>query len=131
MVFATSYVANVAGVTLGVLFIIAGIAKIGAGERWWAQAADLGVPRPIAAAVPWLEIAIGTTVAFRVAMPWPAVAAIALLLAFTVFIVARLRDGDRPPCACFGVWSAAPLSGWHVARNVCMIALGVLTIVVA
>lgn len=131
MVLATSYVANVAGITLGVLFLIAGVAKIGAGERWWAQAADLGVPRPVAAAVPWLEIAIGTTVAFRVAVPWPAVAAIALLLAFTVFIVARLGDGERPPCACFGVWSAAPLSGWHVARNICMIALGVLTIVLA
>lgn len=131
MLLATSYVANVAGVALGALFVVAGVTKIAAGERWWMQADDLGVPRPAAAAVPWLEIAIGTTLAFRVGMPWPALVAIALLLAFTVFIVVRMRDGQRPPCACFGVWSVAPLSGWHVARNVAMIALAVVTLVLA
>jgi hypothetical protein len=41
-------------------------------------------------------------------------------------LLVRLDDGVRPPCACFGAWSARPVSWWSVGRNV---ALGVLALV--
>lgn len=127
MILAVSNLANASGIALGVLFVIAGATKIAAGPDWPAQAADLGTPRPAALAVPWIELVVGVTVAARIAVPLPAIAAIALLLGFTALLIARLRDDDRPPCACFGAWSTAPLSWWHIARNVAMLALAVLT----
>jgi len=113
---------------LGVLFIGAGVAKVMIGAAWPAQAQRLGTPRVVAVAVPWLEIAVGAAVAVRLASPWSAVAAVALLVAFTALLVARLASGDHPPCACFGSWSTRPLSWWHVARNGAMAALAVVAI---
>ena len=34
-----------------------------------------------------------------------------------VALVLRLAQGRRPPCACFGAWSATPIGWGHVARN--------------
>ena len=56
-----------------------------------------------------------------VVLPWSAVAAVALLVAFTVVVVRRLLDGSRPPCACFGSRSNRPLSGRDVVRNVVLL----------
>jgi len=125
--FGVSNLAASTGIALGSMFVIAGGMKIAAGPAWRAQAADLGTPSWIAAAVPWIELVVGGSVATRLLAPVPAIAAIVLLVAFTTLLVVRLRDGDRPPCACFGTWSTAPLSWWHVARNVGMLALAVLT----
>ena len=55
-----------------------------------------------------------------------AVAAAALLGAFTVLLVVRLAQGRRPPCACFGAWSTRPVGFGSVARNVVLIALALL-----
>lgn len=111
------------------VFAVAGASKIAAGPQWPAQAADLGTPQWVARAVPWVELLVAAAVAARVAMPWSAVGAIVLLGVFTVLLVVRLCDGDRPPCACFGGWSTRPLSWWHVARNLGLIALAAVTIV--
>jgi len=127
MIVAVSNLANASGIALGVLLVVAGGAKIAAGPQWPAQAAQLGTPRAVAVVVPWLEIVVGVAVAARLAVPLPAIAAIVLLVAFSALLVARLRGDERPPCACFGAWSASPLSWWHVARNVGMLVLAVLT----
>lgn len=124
---ATSNLANIAGISLGVLLAVAGATKLAVGPQWPVQAADLGVPAPVAITVPWIEIGVGIGIGARILAPLPAIAAIVLLVAFTALLVVRLRNGERPPCACFGAWSAAPLSGWHVARNVAMLVLAVLT----
>jgi uncharacterized membrane protein YphA (DoxX/SURF4 family) len=120
-----SGVAAVAAIILGLAFLVAGVSKLAAGRRWPAMAAEMGVPARVAIAVPWLELALGGTLVARLAMPVPAVAAIVVLAAFTVVIVRRLAAGDRPPCACFGAWSARPLGRGHVARNAALIALAV------
>lgn len=52
-----------------------------------------------------------------------AVLALGLLGSFTVGIVANLLLGRRPDCHCFGQSSAAPLSGWSVARNAVLLGL--------
>jgi uncharacterized membrane protein YphA (DoxX/SURF4 family) len=125
---AAASIADIARLALGVALLVAAVAKIAAGRRWTDQAAGLGVPRPIATALPWTELVVGASVAAGIAEPWPAVLAIVLLVAFTVWIVVHLARGDHPPCACFGALSAAPLSWWHVARNGLLVLLGVFSL---
>jgi hypothetical protein len=106
----------VAGVLAGLAFVVAGASKL-ADPSWPAQAAGLGAPRPVAAVLPFVEIAVGAPTAVGLGGPWPPLAAAALLVAFSALLVVRLRSGRRPPCACFGRWSARPIGWGHVARN--------------
>ena len=122
---AASLIADLARVALGLALVVAAITKIAAGGRWVDQAAALGVGQGIAAVLPWLELVIGAAVAAGVVEPWPAAIAVGLLTIFTAWIAIHLVRGEHPPCACFGAFSAAPLSWWHVARNVALIAIGV------
>lgn len=126
---AASTIADLARIVLGVVLLVAAGAKIVAGPRWVDQAAGLAVPRPIAVAVPWIELIVAAAVISGFADPWPVAIAIVLLAAFTVSIVVHLARDQHPPCACFGSLSAAPLSWWHVARNGLLIALALLAII--
>lgn len=116
----------VAAVAVGVAFVVAGGSKLAARESWSFQAVGLGAPRWSIAAVPWVELVIGAGLIAQVGRRVFAVAAAGLLLAFTALILLRLREGKRPPCACFGALSAKPIGAGHVARNVAMIAAAVL-----
>lgn len=118
-----------AGAILGGVLVVAGAAKIGAGTAWPDQAAAMGTPRWLAQIVPWVEIAIGAAVAARLAAPWAVLVAMAMLVAFSVLIIIRLTRGEHPRCACFGAWSARPLSWVHVARNGGLLALGAVVLV--
>ena len=126
---ATSLVGDIARIVLGVALLVAGVAKVGQGRAWVAQAAANGIPNVVARGVPWLELVTGATIASGVASPWPAVVGVALVGAFTVWIVAQLAGDRHPPCACFGALSAEPLTWWHGARNAVLIALGVVAVV--
>lgn len=119
----------VAGVLVGIAFLVAGFTKVQAGDDWYRQAADMGVGRIVATPVPWVELAVGSLTALAVFDPWPPIAAGALLVAFTVLIGLRLRDGSRPPCACFGSRFDRPLGAGHVVRNLVLLALTAITIV--
>ena len=116
-------VAIVCSIVVGLAFIAAGLFKLRDGPAWPKMAADMGVSRPIAVVVPWVELAVGVLSVVAVLLPWSAYVAIALLVVFTVVIVRRLLDGSRPPCACFGSRSSRPLGAVHVARNVGLLAL--------
>lgn len=113
---------------LGAVFVVSAVAKLIDLGRWRAHAGGLGAPRSIAVVLPWLELVVGATVAVDLLDPVPAVIALVMLVAFTAVIVANLRAGRRPPCACFGAWSAAPISWRDVARNAAFIALAVAVI---
>ena len=121
----------VANVLLGIAFVWAGALKLFLGPTWSKQAADMGVARPIALVVPYVEVVVGVLVAVQLFEPWPAVVALALLVAYTVLIVVRLLDGSRPPCACFGSRSTRPLGAYHVVRNLGLIALAIVAVVLA
>ena len=110
---------------LGLVFLVSGTAKLVDRAAWMAQASALGVPVTAAAIVPWLELVVGASVAVQVVEPVPAVVALILLVAFTGVLAWNLRAGRRPPCACFGSWSARPISWLHVARNAAFVALAV------
>lgn len=114
-----------AGIVVGVALVAAGVFKLIDGPGWPKMAADMGVPGWLARIVPFVEIVLGAALASQLVRPWPAIAAIALLVVFTIVIVTRLLDGSRPPCACFGTRSTRPLGGYHVARNAVLLALAV------
>lgn len=113
----------IAAILLGAAFLAAGGAKIAAGPAWPTQAAALGAPALVVPFVPWLEILVGATLAAQIARPVMAGVATVMLLAFTTLLVVRLAQGKRPPCACFGSWSAKPLGWKHLVRNAVLLTL--------
>ncbi|SRR6056297_736540 len=118
----------VASIVLGLVFLVSGASKVAAGRAWPQQARDLGAPAIVVPALPWAEIVLGAVLVAQVAPVAAATCALAVLVAFTALIVRRLAQGRRPPCACFGSWSAKPLGPGHVVRNVGFMTLGVLAL---
>lgn len=106
-----------AAVALAGLFLLAATAK------WRDPAATargfraLGVPRPwtAARAVPAVEALLALGLLVRPVLAGPA--ALALLVAFTVFLALRIRAGVTAACQCFGGRSDASLSWAEVLRN--------------
>jgi uncharacterized membrane protein YphA (DoxX/SURF4 family) len=115
--------AAIAAVVVGLVFLLASITKLARPGEWRAQAADLGVPVAVATPVPFVEAAVGALLVVQFQRPVMAWCATALLVVFTVLLVVRLRQGRRPPCACFGSFSAKPIGAANVARNLAFIAL--------
>lgn len=116
-------VAAAAAILVGAAFLVAGGAKIAAGAAWPAQAADLGAPAFVVPFVPWLEILVGAALCAQLARPVTGAVAAAMMVAFSALLVLRLAQGRRPPCACFGSWSAKPLGWKHLVRNAALLAL--------
>ena len=121
--------AVVASVLVGAALLLAGGAKVAAGPAWPAQAQQLGAPGFVVPVMPWIEIVVGAGLCAQVARVPLAAVALAMFVSFTVLLGLRLAEGAHPPCACFGSWSAKPLSWRHVARNVALIAVAVVAIV--
>lgn len=121
-----SAVGTVASIAVGVAFLLAGASKLAAGRRWPATAREMGAPALTIPFVPWIELAVGAALVAQLAMPFAAVLALALLVAFTTLIAVRLAHGERPACACFGAWSAEPIGPTHLVRNGVLMALSVL-----
>lgn len=122
-------IAFAAGLVLGVVFLASGAAKIASGSLWAQQVQAIGAPPVSVAVVPPLEIVVGALLCTRVAPAAVAAVALALLTTFTALITVRLAQGKRPPCACFGSWSARPLGWRHLLRNVVLIALAVVVLI--
>jgi uncharacterized membrane protein YphA (DoxX/SURF4 family) len=118
----------VASVVVGLLFVLAGASKLAIGPAWTEQARGFGAPRWAAPVVPWVELAIGAALVAQLARPFPAIAAIAMLVVFSVLIARHLRAGRAPTCACFGAWSAKPVGPGHLARNAAFLAVAVLAL---
>lgn len=116
-------VAAVAAVIVGAVFLVAGASKLIHREVWMVQAATLRVPARLASAVPGVEVALGALLVSQLARGYVASVSALVLVAFTALILVRLTEGERPPCACFGGWSATPLGAWHVARNAALIVM--------
>ncbi len=124
-----SSLAVAASVLLGVTFLVAGGSKIAAGDQWPEQARGLGAPSFVIPVLPWFEIALGAVLVVQLSRVVAAVVALAVLAAMTALIIRRLAQGEHPPCACFGAWSAKPLGWGHVGRNAVLMVLAVVAIV--
>jgi hypothetical protein len=125
------WIGAAAALVVGGVFVVAGASKLAAGPVWTASARDLRAPDWSVPLVPWVELVVGSALAVQLAPPYPAVAAIVLLVGFSGLIVARLRAGERPPCACFGQWSATPIGAHHLVRNGVLAGLAVVAGVLA
>jgi uncharacterized membrane protein YphA (DoxX/SURF4 family) len=121
-------VGTIASVVVGLVFVVAGASKLAAGHRWPAQARDLGAPRWVAVALPWAELVVGALLVVQLFVPWPAIAAMVMLLGFSTLLAIRMQDADRPSCACFGQWSDSEIGVGHLARNGVFLALAVLAL---
>lgn len=116
----------VASVVVGVALLTAGASKLAAGPTWPVTARAMGAPAFTIPVVPWVELAVGAMLVVQFAVPFPAIAALVLLVGFTTLIVIRMSGGERPPCACFGSWSPEPIGRTHVVRNLVLMALAAL-----
>jgi uncharacterized membrane protein YphA (DoxX/SURF4 family) len=112
-----------ASLILGAVFLLSGILKISAPEKWRSQSAGLGVPPVVAAVVPLAESVVGALLVAQVERRIVALIAAALLVSFTILLVVRLAQGRRPPCACFGALTTKPIGWSNVLRNGVLLAL--------
>lgn len=121
----------VASVVLGLVFLVSGGSKIAAGPAWAQEAREMGAPPIVVPVLPWLEIVLGAVLVMQLVPLVAGIAALSLLVVFTVLITRRLAEGRHPPCSCFGAWSSKPLGRRHVVRNVAFSVLAVVVIVSA
>jgi hypothetical protein len=115
----------IAAVLLGAAFVIAGASKLAAGRDWRVQAAGLGAPAWSVGPLPWVELVLGAVLISNVSRRVAAIAGGVLLVLFSSLVLARLREGRHPPCACFGAWSARPLGAGHLVRNGALVGLSI------
>jgi len=121
-------VSIVASVLLGIAFVVAGASKLAAREQWPTQAVGIGTPFFLVPYVPWFELALGAALIVQIYKPVPQFVAIIVLLLYSALIAKRLSQGRRPPCACFGTWSAKPIGPEHLLRNLGLLLLGALAL---
>jgi hypothetical protein len=114
---------RIATAVVGVVFLAAGAAKAVNFARWLRDARAQSVWKPIAMAIPFVELILGGCL---VVLPVSAVVlglSTALLLVFTTFLLAQIRVSSDVPCACFGSFARRPPSWRDVVRNVALMAL--------
>lgn len=106
---------------VGALVAFAGANKLTDRPAWRAAARAQGVPAPVAAILPAVELLLGVCL---VVLPLNALAlgaTTALLVIFTVFLCVQVATRSTVPCACFGARSATPPQWRDVVRNLAMI----------
>jgi hypothetical protein len=113
---------------VGSLVALAGLAKLRdrAGFRSAVDRYDLlpgSLVRPFAAALPWVEVAVGAALAAGVATPLAAGVITALLVGFVVAVAVNLLRGRDIDCGCAGAAGGTRISWWLVARNTALAVL--------
>ena len=121
-------VAVAAAGILGIAMLVAGAGKL-ASPSWPEPASVLGAPAWSVPVVPWIEIGLGALLVVQWSRPLVAAVTAALLVVFSVLLVRRLAEGNRPPCACFGGFSTRPIGPWSVVRNAVLIGLAIIAMV--
>lgn len=121
--------AYLASLLLAAVFAVAAVSKWRDLPGTARAMAAFGLPRPwvVARMTPGVEAALAVGLVLTPA--GSAVLALALLSAFTVLLVTRLRRGAAGvPCGCFGGWGASVLSWVDVVRNAALMGVAVLAI---
>lgn len=114
------------------VFATAGVAKLVDSAGFRNGLAGFGVPfglhRPVAAALPWIELGVAVLLLLPATVWWAGLAALLCLTAFTALIGLHLAQGRRPACNCFGQASPQPISGNSLLRNGALIACSLLIV---
>jgi peroxiredoxin len=112
----------IARLSLAVVFIVAGVAKLADRSRTRQALADFGVSRrlvgPLQFLLPAAELAAAIALVFPITARWGAAGSLVLLALFVVGLARVLRRGEAPDCHCFGQLHSKPASWTTVARNV-------------
>ena len=120
-----------ARLVVGVLFVVAGALKLGDPTAFATEIANYSFMPQLA---PWLavtlpaaEIVVGAAL---LVAPWrwrraASLAAMGLLVMFTVAIVHVVRAGINVECGCFG-GNTGPVTAWTAARDLALLALAAL-----
>src|SRR5579885_1227581 len=108
-------IASAFAAVLAVVFAWAGVAKLARHADTALAFASLGLPAPLAWAVPAAELAVAGVLLVR--PPVGAAAALALLALFSLVLVRALARGEPVRCACFGARRAEVVSPGDVVRN--------------
>src|SRR3954453_3821688 len=125
--------ALVARLVLAGVFIVAGVGKLLDRRGSRRALRDFGVPEPLtrfgATALPLAELATAAALLIQPAAPWGAVAALVLLVGFTIGIVNALARGRAPDCHCFGTVHSAPAGPSQVVRNGVLAAVAAVVVI--
>ena len=110
-------VGYLAALVLAALFAWAGVAKLGARRRTRRTFRALGLPAAdgFAVVVPVVELTLA--LGLVVAPGWAAAGALAMLAAFSVFLLRAIRAGVDVGCGCFGSAGTEPVSYVELVRN--------------
>jgi len=102
-------------------FGAAGAAKLRDLAAFNSGLAEFGVPALLRASVtyglPYAELGLAILLILSTTAWWGAVAAMGLLVPFTLAIAGHLLQGRRPGCSCFGQAHAKPISLMTLVRN--------------
>lgn len=119
-------------VVLGGLLLWAGLTKVG-DQQGMALAIDSydvlpeGVVRPLAAALPWLEIALGAFLILGIFVRFSAIATGALLVAFLIGMAQAKARGLAIDCGCFGGGGPGEGVSWlDIVRDVALLGVAAL-----
>jgi uncharacterized membrane protein YphA (DoxX/SURF4 family) len=118
--------AYLAALFLAGVLALAGVAKLRDRPGTVRSFRALGLPAPLATAVPVVELLLA---AGLVVLPgWSAAVALAVLAAFTTFLARAVRDGVAAPCNCFGSTGGAAVSAVELVRNLLLAAVAVVAL---
>jgi uncharacterized membrane protein YphA (DoxX/SURF4 family) len=112
----------VAGAVVGLTLLVAGVSKL-VDRGWKAREIKLGSPAWALPFVAPIEVVLGALVAVRLQRLLLGLAAMVLLMAFTVFALVKWDERSGEPCNCFGVLSKRPTSARTIVRNIALIVL--------
>lgn len=117
---------------IAAVLVVAGITKLVDLAGFRAAVAGFGVPehfaRPVASAIPVLELAIAAALIPVATAAWGASAAALVFATFAIAIGLNLNAGRAPDCHCFGQLHSEPVSRATLMRAV---ALAVVSALVA
>jgi len=110
-------------ILFGIVFVISGLFKITDLASFIISVKKFNLTpdfmlHPIAYSMPVIEIILGLAVVFKFRLKITLRTLLYILIFFTVLITAKLLEGERINCGCFGSLSDAKISWLMVLRNI-------------
>lgn len=123
----------VARIGLAAVFALAALAKLGRRAETESTLASFDLPvrlrRPIAVALPAIELAIAAALLPAASAPYAAAAALLLLAAFSLAVARVLRRGEEVDCNCFGALGESRVSRSTLVRDLALMVPAALVVV--
>lgn len=126
--FAHPWIVRGSQITIGVLFAIAGLAKVGdlssfAGQIHNFRILPIAAENAMAMTLPWIEIVCALALVTGVRARAGSLLAAGMLVVFTAAVALALVRGLDIACGCFGTADASRVGALKVLENVGMLAL--------